>query len=238
MRISIMQPYFFPYLGYFQLIAASDIFVSLDDVNFIKKGWINRNRLVFNNKAALFTVPLENVSQNRLICDTRIAATAFAIWKDNFLKSVAAFYKKFPFFTEGMSILEAVLAQPAAAISDMAIASLRACCDALHITTPIMISSTIPQAVDCKKERKLIAICKSLQADTYLNPIGGVSLYSQDMFTQDGIRLRFLKPALPPYTCSKREFIPALSILDVIFACGCERTSREFLHIATILEAA
>lgn len=237
MRISIMQPYFFPYLGYFQLIAASDIFVSLDDVNFIKKGWINRNRLVFNNKAVLFSVPLENVSQNRLIRDTRVALTAFALWKDNFIKSVTAFYKKFPFFNEGMSILEAVFAQPVATISDMALASLRTCCNALHITTPIMISSTTPQAANCKKEKKLIAICKSLQADTYLNPIGGVELYSQDMFSQDGIRLQFLKPALPPYTVGKREFIPALSILDVIFACGCERTSREYLNIATILEA-
>lgn len=232
-----MQPYFFPYLGYFQLIAASDVFVSLDDVNFIKKGWINRNRLVFNNKPVFFTVPLENASQNRLICDTRIAATEFVTWKDNILKSVTAFYKKFPFYAEGMSILEAVFEQPAITISDMALASVRACCDALHMSTSITISSTTPQAENCKKEKKLIAICKSLQADTYLNPIGGVDLYSQDMFTQDGIRLQFLKPELAPYTAGKREFIPALSILDVIFTCGCERTSREFLNIATILEA-
>jgi len=104
-----MQPYFFPYIGYFQLVAAVNKFVIYDDVNFIKRGWINRNNVLINKKSNLFTVPLIKASQNTLINDTKINLKFYNIWKVKFLRSLEQSYKKAPYFTEVYNLIKNVL---------------------------------------------------------------------------------------------------------------------------------
>ncbi|MDQ3534602.1 MAG: WbqC family protein, partial [Bacteroidota bacterium] len=117
MRIAIMQPYLFPYIGYFQLINAVDKFVLLDDVNFINKGWINRNKLLINGKSCYFTVPLEKASQNKLIKDILIASDAN--WKGKLLKSIELAYKKAPHFGQIYTLVEKIIYSNYKTISEL-----------------------------------------------------------------------------------------------------------------------
>lgn len=228
MRIAIMQPYFFPYLGYFQLIRTVDKFVYLDDVAFIKKGWIHRNRLLFNKRIYLFSIPLKNVSQFRAINDTEVSKPEFHYWQRKFLASLFSFYKKQPYFNEGLALLEDVLATPFTSIADLAIASIRRTCEALHLEIPFSRSSKLGRTHVSAKEELIIDICRRYGSDIYVNPQGGTHLYSQSMFTPHGIQLEFLQPNLSAYPVKNRDFVPGLSILDALMCCGI-RYTREYL---------
>ncbi len=238
MRIAIMQPYFFPYLGYFQLIRSADIFICLDDVAFIKKGWIHRNRLYFNGEIHWFSVPLHHASQFRSIRETFVCDHEFSQWKRKLLASVSAFYRKQAYFKEGLELLEAVLSTPYHSIADMATASLQTCCIALGISTPLKYSSDICGNIELRREARLVDICLLNGADTYINAAGGEALYTRSMFAPHGIRLEFLHPTLLPYTGQKRPFIPGLSVLDAIMCCGSQFVREELLGTYDIVEAA
>lgn len=237
MRIAIMQPYFFPYLGYFQLIRAVDLFLALDDVSFIKKGWIHRNRMCFNGKIQLFSVPLKDVSQFRTISETHISVQEFPRWKHKFLASLAAFYKKQPFFEEGMDLVEQTLSQPGDSIADLAVTSLRVCCRALGIPTPLQSSSAVG-GNGLRREARLIDLCRQYHADVYLNPPGGEELYTAAMFAPHGIRLEFLHPVLSCYPVKGREWIAGLSVLDAVMCCGARYVRENLLDGYDIVEAA
>lgn len=238
MRIAIMQPYFFPYLGYFQLIRAVDIFLILDDVLFIKKGWIHRNKMCFNGKTHLFSIPLKDVSQFRKISETHIAIQEFPRWKHKFLSSLTTFYKKQVFFEEGMELVEQTLAQASDSIADLAVTSLRVCCRALGIPTPLHSSSTTGGTNGLQREARLIDLCHHYNADEYLNPPGGKGLYTAAMFAPHGIRLEFLHPALPCYPVKGRDWIAGLSILDAVMCCGLHYVRENLLDGYGIVEAA
>src|SRR5690554_5438915 len=123
MRIAVMQPYLFPYIGYFQLIQAVDKFVFYDDVNFIKKGWINRNRILINNKDLSFSVPLNKVSQNKTINETFLNLDTFEEWKEKFIKTIGQNYKKAPYFDGVSEVINNILNTKCNTISDLAIES-------------------------------------------------------------------------------------------------------------------
>lgn len=228
MRIAIMQPYFFPYLGYFQLIHAVDKFIYLDDVAFIKRGWIHRNRLFLNNKIYLFSIPIKNISQHKLIKETQISELEFLHWKKKFFSSLFSFYKKQPHFREGIEIIDSVINCPFHSIAELSINSIQATCDALGIKIPETCSSDIDKNYSSKKEQRIIEISNKYNCDIYVNPQGGTLLYSQDMFSPYGIRLEFIHPSLIPYPAKNREFVPGLSILDALMCCGA-RYIREYL---------
>lgn len=238
MRIAIMQPYFFPYLGYFQLLKAVDLFLALDDVFFIKKGWIHRNRMCFNGKIHLFSIPLKDVSQFRTINETHISMREFQRWKRKFLASLVAFYKKQSFFEEGMDLVEQTLAQPGNSIADLAVMSLCICCRALGIPTPLHRSSAAGGASGLRRETRLIELCHQHNADKYLNPPGGEELYTAAMFAPHGIRLEFLHPMLSSYPVKGRNWISGLSILDAVMCCGTRYVRENLLGGYSILEAA
>lgn len=238
MRIAVMQPYFFPYPGYFQLIKAADHFIFLDNVSFIKKGWIHRNRLCFNKEIHWFSVPLENASQFKSINETFISVPEFAQWKRKFFASLIAFYKKQAFFNEGMEIVETVFSSPFHSIAELAVISLRAICQVLNISTNLQCSSSIQGLDNFKGEERLIEICRRYKADAYINAPGGRSLYSKSMFAPHGIRLEFLAPSLPKYPVKGRDCIPGLSVLDALMCCGRSYTSEKLLCGYDIVEAA
>lgn len=219
MKIAIMQPYFFPYMGYFQLVKAVDLFVVLDDVNFIKRGWIHRNQLVFNNSSKLFSIPLENASQFRLINEIKIAETQFSGFRENLIKSIKQFYARERFLNTGLTMLEDALTA-GKHISAMAVRSIEIVCRQLEISTLITLSSSLPGMTAWKKERRLIEICKFFGADTYINPPGGKELYHHSVFEEYGLDLQFIKPSIVPYKSSSHDFFPALSVLDAIMCVG------------------
>lgn len=220
-----MQPYFLPYIGYVQLMAASDIFISLDDVNYINKGWINRNNLVFNGRKTLFTVPLSRPSQNRLICETLLSGI-FPDWRDRFMKSLSTWYGKEPFFNEGIEFARDILFSGCETIASLNVYTLRKLAAILHIDTEI-ISSSDTKIPKTKGVTRLIAMCVNYGADLYVNAPGGKPLYCEDMFAPYGIDLRFLVPGFKQYPM--REWISGLSILDPIMRIGSARTASELI---------
>ena len=214
MKIAIVQPYFFPYLGYFQLINEVDQFVVYDDVNFMKKKWINRNNILIKGKPNFFVVPLKKISQNKLIKDVEIDSSSN--WKTKTLKKVEMAYQKAPHFKKAFYLIENVVNQNQTHISKLAFKSLQEICNYLDITTYLKPSSVIYENSHLKSQDRIIDICNKENADHYINPIGGINLYSEESFLKHKIHLSFLKPGIVSYTQFKQKFVPHLSILDTI----------------------
>jgi hypothetical protein len=213
-----MQPYFFPYIGYFQLIAAVDKFIIYDDVNYINRGWINRNNILINGKAGLISVPLNGASQNKRIKD--IVPVSEQKWRISLLKTIEQNYKKAPLFDVVYPMLLQVINTAAGTISDFNYLGIKSVCAYLGISTSLIPSSEIYANGDLKGQYRILDICKKENATSYYNPIGGVELYDREVFTQEGISLSFVKSELPPYRQFTDDFIPALSLIDLIMFCG------------------
>ncbi len=199
MKIAIMQPYFVPYLGYFQLINEVDIFVFYDDVNFINRGWINRNTITMNNEIKRFTVPLIKSSQNKKINEIDVN------WDS---KEINKLLKTFRYNLKGKSkaikIIESIFEDKPKRISDMAIQSIKYFCKELGIKTKFEKSSEIEYKKSEDKLLNLVNICKSKNISNYVNAEGGHKLYTKKDFKANGIDLKFLKGT------------PSTSILDII----------------------
>lgn len=214
MKVAIMQPYFFPYIGYFQLIDAVDKFIVYDDVNYINRGWINRNNILINGRAGLISVPLQGASQNKLIKD--IAPVADEKWKNTLLKTIEHNYKKAPFFSVVFNMICQVLNSNSSSISELNYKSIIMICKYLGITTEFVKTSEKYQNSELKGLYRILDICKKEGATHYFNPIGGTELYDRELFRKNALSLSFLKSNLEPYEQFQHEFIPALSILDVL----------------------
>ena len=216
MRAAIMQPYMFPYIGYFQLIQAVDTFVFYDDVNFIKKGFINKNYILNKEDKLAFVIPCKKISQNKKINETTLDFDKKAQLK--LLKTLQQTYHKAPCYNSVYPMLEDfILAQNRISISKMAIDSVKLVCDYLEMDINVKVSSTtFFESVELKKEERLMEICKQLQATTYVNAIGGQILYDKSSFKEEGIDLKFLKPEPTTYKQYENEFVPWLSIIDVL----------------------
>jgi hypothetical protein len=217
MKVAIMQPYFFPYIGYFQLVAAVNKFVIYDDVNFIKGGWINRNNVLINKKSNLFTVPLNKASSNTLINETKINFKFYNIWKVKFLRSLEQSYKKSPYFTEVYNLIENVLEiKENDLISELAVNSIKNVSDYLQIDTEFCKSSVNYNNKTKSGQERVLDICGIEKASHYINPIGGIELYSKNTFKENGIVLNFIKSRPIIYTQFDNDFSPWLSIIDVL----------------------
>lgn len=222
-----MQPYLFPYTGYFQLINAADKFVIYDDVNFIKKGWINRNNILVNGKANLFSVPLKNSSQNRLIKDIEISDDI--VWKTDLLKTLELGYKKAPFFNDVFKIISGIIRNNENNLSEFIYFSLTELMKYLEIDTELVRSSEVYNNSDIKQQERIIDICIKENAENYINPIGGRELYSKDLFRNNGISLYFIKSNDIIYNQFGSDFVSSLSVIDVMMFNPKERI-KEFLN--------
>ncbi len=217
LKTAVMQPYTFPYIGYFQLINAVDIFVFYDDVNFIKGGWINRNRILSGSTDYRMTIPLKNISPNRKICETELAGKQFQFWYDKFRKTLAHSYSKAPCYSDAMHLIESTFSQDFRFISNLAMASVMKTCEYLDLETRFQKSSeSYSGNRDLNRTERLIDICRRNHSGTYINPIGGQSLYTKDAFRQHGIDLHFLSSDDIQYPQFSSDFIPNLSIIDVL----------------------
>lgn len=228
MKISIMQPYFFPYIGYFQLIANSDVFVIYDEIKYTKKGWINRNRFLNNGNATYFTLPLKKDSDFLYVSD-RFLSEDWEKEKQKLLNKIRDSYFKAPHFKETFGLFEKCLSFENTNLFDFIFNALTTICNYLEINTPIQISSKLQISNDLKSAEKVKAICKTLNATTYINPIGGVELYDKNNFLNDNLELIFLKAKNIPYTQFENEFEPFLSILDVLMFNDVNKV-KEMIH--------
>lgn len=214
MKLAIMQPYFFPYIGYFQLIAASDVFVLHDDVQYIKGGWINRNRILFGGKDRLITLPVKKDAYD-LPINARCYVDDRQLRKDilNLLKQA---YAKTPCFREVFPLIESLLM-----FEDMNVARynenlIRHICEFIGIGSRIINSSGMEKDDHLVGELRVLEICSKLGATEYTNPIGGTQLYHRKAFEERGIKLHFLEAENVSYKQLGDTWVPFLSIIDVL----------------------
>lgn len=214
MKLAIMQPYFFPYIGYWQLINAVDRFVIYDDVNYIKGGWINRNRILINGRAAYITVPLHHSSPYKRICDISLQSSPG--WRDKLVKMVETTYRKAPCFAETLPIIENIIRHESDNLSDYLGNQLQTLSVFLGISTEFVITSRGYENNNLSGQDRILDICKREGATAYINPQGGQSLYDHTNFTQNGLDLKFLIPSPIKYMQFGASQLPWLSIIDVM----------------------
>lgn len=215
MKLAIMQPYFLPYLGYFQLIDSVDKFVIYDDVDFIVSGWINRNNIWVNERKHLITVPLQNGRRGVRIHDVQVSCSD-SYWKRKLLKKVQLNYCKAPIFDQVFPWFESFLMGHYTSISHMNFSAIEWLCTYLGIKTELISSSSKYSNSELGRADRLADICVQEGSDHYINASGGRQLYDQSMFDPFGIKLSFLEPELMPYKQGNFDFVPGLSILDVL----------------------
>lgn len=229
MKLAIMQPYFFPYIGYFHLLSSADRFVFLDDVNYIMRGWINRNRIVINNDLNFITVPLSKASQNSLINEVMISPDDFLKWKVKTISSFRIAYSKSPYFKAGLELFENVVSEEKLTIADLAIKSITNVCDYLSIKKDFLRSSiSYAENKKLKGKDRILDICTREKTSTYINAPGGKELYSPVDFKERGIDIKFVSSRMSPYQQRSEVFISGASVLDIIMNCHRDEILKMF----------
>lgn len=208
-----MQPYFLPYIGYWQLLSIVDRFVLYDNIKYTKKGWINRNRFLRDGKDASFTIPLKNASDSLDIVDRSVAGD---FDRGRLLNQLAGSYRKAPMFSSVFPVIEKIIGATQTNLFDYIHHSILVMAEFLDIRTPIVISSTVAIDHGLRAEGKVIALCKALGSDRYVNAIGGRELYARSAFVEQGIALEFVKTRPIQYRQYDHSFVPNLSIIDVM----------------------
>jgi hypothetical protein len=241
--VAIMQPYTFPYLGYFQMIDAADHFVLYDDLQFSRSGWVHRNRLLrVNGRPFYFTLPARPTSHTAHIRDVELAPMP---WRQYLLKSVEANYHRCPYFTSIWPMFEQVVGLETSSLAEFAKHSVVEVARYLGIETPIDpdppfgdiearlvahsddLERAFPEIRLSAPSRKLvrvIALVNAVNADTLINLSGGAALYPRDEFKRNGLRVRFINMDDFEYEQRSTRFWPRLSILDVLMNCGLDTT--------------
>lgn len=229
MTLGIMQPYFMPYIGYWQLMAAVDKYVVYDDVNFIKRGWVNRNNILLNGEPYMFSVALSGASQNKLFNEIDII--------DDFSKlkkTLHHSYNKAPYYEKTMRLLDEILEYPDKNLAHFLYHSFSVMLNYLDVQTELIMSSSVDKDNSLKGQDKILDICRVLQADIYINAIGGQELYNYDDFIKNRIELKFLKPNSITYHQYKNELVPNLSIIDLLMFNGKIET-KQLLYEYTLI---
>jgi hypothetical protein len=229
MKLAIMQPYLLPYIGYFQLIHATDQFIIYDDVNFIKQGWINRNKITLNNREHFFTLPLTKQSSNELIQSTMINKSAAIVWLKKFKKSIEQNFKKSDYFEQGNELLSEIehalnLHNSIAEVNEHLI---RFICNSLGINTEIITSSQISDNKHLSGKHRVIDTCLRQNASTYINVIGGKELYHKEEFQLNNINLFFLD-------VRKDEISNFNSVLELFYTTATKEIKKDLVKYELI----
>jgi hypothetical protein len=226
MRVAIMQPYFFPYIGYFQLIGSVDLFIIYDNIKYTKKGWINRNRFLRDGADAVFTAPLRKDSD---FLDIRDRAIADDFDRGKLANQLREAYRRAPHFDEAFPVVENSIMSPKTNLFDYIHGCLVDVCRYLCIGTHFVASSSVAIDPSAKAEDRVLALCKATGASSYVNAIGGQHLYSREEFETQGVSLKFLKSHPITYPQFGAPFVPSLSIVDVMMF-NSVPAIREFLE--------
>jgi hypothetical protein len=214
-RVALMQPYLLPYLGYFQLIAAVDTFVLYDDVQWMKGGWINRNRILVGGRADWITLPVKKEALGTQI-NEREFSEKFEAEKRHIVEKLRAAYVRAPFFEPTMALIEGCFASTETRADRFIAALLRTVCGYLGIETEIIRSSELSKTEGLRGQDRVVNICLTLAASQYVNAIGGVGLYRREDFAEAGVDLLFIRSEAVQYPQFGAEFVPDLSIVDLL----------------------
>lgn len=216
MKLAIMQPYLFPYIGYFQLLNLVDTFIIYDDVQFIKGGWINRNNLLISGKKKLFGFSLKKSSTFSNICDREFDIYKFEKEKSKLLKSIQQSYVKAPLYYEVYDLVKRIFDKKDINVVDFIESSLVIIMDYLGVKTQLIRSSNIDFNKELKSQERVLELCNKLDATNYINPIGGIKLYHKKDFLDKNIELSFIETSDIEYKQFSDDFIPFLSIVDIM----------------------
>lgn len=216
MKFAVMQPYFIPYIGYFQLMKAVDVFVVYDNVQYIKNGWINRNRFLNGEDAKFFTVPVVKGAHEDLISQRQIASQIWLRERKKLHATLRLAYRKAPFFNQVFPLVESCLSYETEKIFPFVEHSLMQIHEYLDMRTEIVNASNLDFDQGLKAKHRLFAISKKLGISNYINPEGGEDLYDVEDFRSNGVHLSFLRPHLSTYDQFGNDFVPGLSIIDVL----------------------
>ncbi|MGM9516471.1 WbqC family protein [Roseateles sp. DB2] len=211
--LAIMQPYFLPYIGYWQLIAAVDTFIIYDNIKYTKKGWINRNRMLRNGEAVTFSLPVAAGSDSLDVVQRELAPGHD---RRKLLAQFDGAYAKAPHYEALRPLLASVINCPEQNLYRHVRHSVDAVCQHLGLTTRILTSSEVAIHHELRAQDKVLALCQAVQAHTYINPIGGTELYDAETFARHGIALKFLKARPIEYPQWGAPFVPWLSIVDLL----------------------
>ncbi len=222
-----MQPYFMPYIGYFQLIAAVDKFIVYDNIKYTKKGWINRNRMLQSGKDAMFSLPLKSDSDCLNVCERELAAD---FNRGKLLNQLNGAYRRAPYFDQTFPLIEQIVQYDEMNLFRYLRHSIAKTCEHLGISTEIRISSDIAINHDLKSQDKVLALCEAVGASTYVNTIGGTTLYLKETFRERGVELTFIRPKPFEYVQFGAGFVPWLSIVDVLMFNSLESIADRVLH--------
>ena len=213
MKLAIMQPYFWPYTGYFQLLHAADVFVIYDNIQYTKKGWMNRNRYLCNGRDKYFTIPVAKDSDYLDVCERKVAAD---FDRRKLKRQIQAAYAKAPCFAAIFPLFCACVDYAEENLFRFIYYSVKKIAQYLEIDTKVIVSSELGIGHEVRGKDKVLAICRKLEADTYINPIGGTALYDKQEFLDAGIGLYFLEMENITYRQFADPFVSSLSILDVL----------------------
>ena len=227
-----MQPYFFPYIGYFQLIAASDVFVLHDDVQYIKGGWVNRNRILLNSQIRMVTFPVQKGSYD-LPINARNYVGEKQVQKD-VINLIRQAYARAPYFREVFPLIEELVMFEERNVARFNENLIRKVSNYIGLSCKIINSSSVIKNDTLSGEARVLDLCMNLGATDYTNPTGGIQLYHHDSFQKSGITLRFLKSDNVSYQQQTNTWVPFLSIIDVLMfnsvdAIGVLLTKRQIL---------
>lgn len=214
-KIGIMQPYFMPYIGYFQLMNMVDEFVIYDNIEYSRGGWIQRNRMLQNGTDAYFTLPVKRDS-DYLDVDQRYLADNFNNESKRLLRRVEANYQKAPYFKDFFPVFQDIIHHEEQNLFAYILNSILKTKEYLRIKTPIRIFSELDEEIHkLRAEQKVIKACKSIGATHYVNSIGGIELYNSENFKKENIELFFFKSKQIKYKQFNNGFVSFLSILDI-----------------------
>jgi len=232
MKIGIMQSYLFPYIGYFQLMNLSDIFVLHDDVQYIKGGWINRNRLLLDGSPYLFTFAIEKADYH-LNINQRMFTDSLYQDKLKLIRFLYMNYRKAPYLESTVKLVETILDDDTRNVAEFLYHSLQTIKIYLGLTSCCILKSS-----DLNKDGKLhgqdrvIDIVEVLGGDHYINPIGGTELYDKQVFSDRNIKLNFIQTDFSrcSYDQFDKSFVPGLSIIDVLMFNSVEKIKEMLIH--------
>lgn len=217
MNLAVMQPYLFPYIGYFQLIYASDLFIIYDDVSYIKQGYINRNNILSPNGPVRFTVPVPGASSNKLISELSYSKDVTKV-----LKTIQQSYSKSPYFDKVYPLIESILLYQDRDIAEVCLKSYRDILEYLGLQRKFLKSSELNYDRSLSAKDRLISFSHKFGADCYINTPGGRELYNKPDFAKEAVDLRFIDSLPIQYDQGIEEFIPNLSIIDVLMNCSAQ----------------
>ena len=224
MTLGIMQPYFLPYIGYFSLIKHCDEFILFDTPQYIRHGWIERNRIIKRDGDPFYIkVPLNKTSQKATI--DSITINNNSDWQAKILAQLVHYKKKAPHYDKVVALLKAIFETPVSSITELNFNALSVICDYLNIKTPIKIWSKMDLIIDEVKspDEWALNICKARGANSYFNPPGGRTFFNGQKYNDAGISLKFMKIEATKYTQFSNEFVPFLSIIDVLMFCSIDQ---------------